>query len=215
MKYNAVIFDWDGTLGKTLHLWLEGYSEVLKKMGLDYPREVIIRDFFYEHDKMVLKYPVIDLPVFMEQVSDYVAHHIPSLGIYEGAEEALEELLKNNIKLTLVSSSQRRLLKEELAQHGLSNYFPIIVAGDDVMKHKPDPEPFLNVIEIAKLDPKTTIALGDSNHDIAAAKAAGIDCCLFLPPENKMFYNFDELKNSNPNYFVESLKEFTELLKKV
>ena len=54
--------------------------------------------------------------------------------------------------------------------------------------------------------------MGDSDTDIMAAKAAGLDSCLFLPPENKIFYDFAKLKESGPTYIVESLKEFAELI---
>ena len=46
MKYTAVIFDWDGVLGMTLHLWLEGYRNELHKIGRDYSDRIIIDDFF-------------------------------------------------------------------------------------------------------------------------------------------------------------------------
>ena len=212
MKYSAVIFDWDGTLGMTLHLWFDAYKSELKKLGLEYSDEVIIKDFFYEHVKTAVKYPDIDFDTFVAKVREYMISHVPTMKLYSGAREALEELQKNNITLTLVSSSPRRLIKEVLELHGLSHFFSVISGFDDIMKHKPDPEPFLNIVEVAKLDPKTTIVVGDSPHDITAAKAAGLDSCLFLPTENKIFYDFEKLKQKNPTYFVESLKEFVNLI---
>ena len=212
MKYTSVIFDWDGTLGMTLHLWLAAYRNTLQNLGFNYSDEVIVEDFFYEHNKTILKYPEIDWPVFLKQVVDYMASHASTLPMYEGVHDTLEKLQKNNITLTLVSSSPRKLLKEELKQHNLDNFFRAIVAGDDIMRHKPNPEAFLNIIEIAKLNPKTALVLGDSHTDIVAAKAAGLDSCLFLPIENKIFYDFDKLKESNPTYCVETLKDFTNLV---
>lgn len=136
----------------------------------------------------------------------------PLQKIYTGTREALEKLRDNNIILTLVSSSPRKLIKEVLELNDLARFFSAVSGFDDIMKHKPDPEPFLNMIEVAKLNPKTTIILGDSPHDITAAKAAGINSCLFLPEENKIFYDFDKLKKTNPTYCVESLKEFTDIV---
>ena len=212
MKYTSVIFDWDGTLGMTLHLWLEAYKSELKKLGYDLSDEVIITDFFYEHGKTAVKYPEIDFDAYITRVRDYMISHVSHMNLYNGVHLSLEKLQENNIILTLVSSSPRKLLEEVLELTDLAKFFKVISGFDDIMKHKPDPEPFLNIIEIAKLNPKTTIVIGDSSHDITAAKAAGIDSCLFLPQENKIFYDFDELKKTNPEYSVGTLKEFADLI---
>jgi len=212
MKYSSVIFDWDGTLGMTLHLWLEAYKSELKKLGYDLPDKIIIADFFYEHSKTVVKYPDIDFNAFMERVRHYMISHVTHMKLYSEAYLSLEILQKNNIILTLVSSSPRKLLEEVLELTDLAKFFSAISGFDDIMKHKPDPEPFLNIIEIGKLDPKHTIVIGDSQHDITAAKAIGIDSCLFLPQENKIFYDFEKLKKSDPTCIVENLKDFADLV---
>ena len=196
----------------TLHLWFEGYKSELKKLGLEYSDQVIIDDFFYEHKKTMLKYPDMDFDAFIGNVRKYMISHVSHMKLYEGVHEALEKLQKNNIKLTLVSSSPRKLLEEVLELTDLSNFFSAISGFDDIMKHKPDPEPFLYIMEVAKLDPKTTIIIGDSPHDVVAAKAAGIDSCLFLPPENKIFYDFEKLKKENPTYCIENLRDFVDLV---
>lgn len=212
MKYSSVIFDWDGTLGMTLHLWLLAYKSELIKLGYDLSDEVIIADFFYEREKIFNKYPDINFDTFMIEVQNYMTSHVPQMKLYADARESLEKLKDNNITLTLVSSSPRKLLEEVLKLNNLTKFFSTISGFDDIIKHKPDPEPFLNIIEIAKLDPKTTITIGDSSHDVIAAKAAGLDSCLFLPKENKLFYDFNKLKESNPTYCVENLKEFVTIV---
>jgi len=212
MNYSSIVFDWDGVLGKTLHLWLEAYRHELKNLGFSYSDKVIVEDFFYEHDKASIKYPDINFDSFAKSVHDYMVSHISSLKTYEGASELLEDLRKNNIDFALASSSPRRLLKAALDETGLAGHFSAIVAGDEVMKHKPDPEPFLNAIEIANFSKENTLILGDSYTDIIAAKSAGIDCCLFLPQENKIFYDFDKLKATNPTYCVGTLREFKDLI---
>ena len=214
MKYSSVIFDWDGTLGMTLHLWLKAYRATLSDLGFNYSDKVIIDDFFYEHIKTNLKYPEIDFPVFMKNVHNYMINNVSSLVLYEGVNEVLEKLKDNNITLALVSSSPKKLLMEELEQHRLSKFFSVIITSDDYKNHKPDPEPFLKVIEVAKINPKTTLVLGDATNDIMTAKATGIDFCFFLPKENKIFYDFNKLKESNPTYFVESLNDFIDIVLK-
>jgi len=214
MKYTAVIFDWDGVLGMTLHLWIRAYQSELQQLDLLYTDKTIVEDFFYEFGKAEQRYPKLDVDAFMSRVHDAMVSHISSLKTYPGAREMLETFQKNNVAVALVSSSPRRLLKEELNVTALEEFFSIIVAGDDVMKHKPDPEPFLNILEIGKFDPKSTLVLGDSHTDILAAHAARIDSCLFLPKENELFHEFDKLRAARPTYHVESLSEFSALIVK-
>lgn len=51
-----------------------------------------------------------------------------------------------------------------------------VTSADDVMVSKPDPEVFLKAIQSAGLDPKRSIAVGDSVWDIKGAAAAGLAC---------------------------------------
>ena len=62
MKIKNIIFDWDGTLGMTLHLWLEGYRNALSKLGYSFTDSHIAKNFFYEHELGQLKYPEISFP---------------------------------------------------------------------------------------------------------------------------------------------------------
>jgi len=208
MKYSSVIFDWDGTLGMTLHLWLDAYRSELKKLGYELSDEIIVKDFFYEHKITKAKYSHIDWEPYIEGVRQYMTSHVPDMKLYPGVHETLSTLQKAGITLTLVSSSPRKLLEEVLELNGLSKFFTEISGFDDVMVHKPDPRPFLYILEVAKLDPKKTIVAGDSYADIIAARNAGIDSCLIMPPENRIFYDFEATKRENPTYAVETLSEF-------
>jgi HAD superfamily hydrolase (TIGR01509 family) len=49
-------------------------------------------------------------------------------------------------------------------------------SADDVETSKPDPEVFLEAMEMGAVDPKTAPALGDSIWDIRAARAARLGC---------------------------------------
>jgi len=85
MKFSSIIFDWDGVLGMTLHLWFEGYRSELKNLGLNFSDKIIVQDFFYEHDKTAVKYPEIDWDIFINKVREYVFKHASSLKTYSGA----------------------------------------------------------------------------------------------------------------------------------
>jgi pyrophosphatase PpaX len=201
-----IIFDWDGTLAKTLHLWLIGYREGLQKQGHTFLDQVIAKDFFYEHDEAALKYPNIDLEELVTYAREFVQQHITQLELYTGVEFVLDSL--SHKKMALVSSSPRRLLEAGLEEHKLTKYFELVVAGDDVSKHKPHPEAFLQVIKYFDVSPEKTLIIGDAKTDILAGKAAGTKTCLFSPADNGMFYDFEASRTAEPDCEVQNLIDF-------
>lgn len=207
MKLNTIIFDWDGTLGMTLHLWLAGYQHGLKGQGHEVDESIIVRDLFYHHDRAPAKMPQVD---FTRLVSDAKAHMHDSLSdlkLYQHAKETLEQLQQAGVTLTLVTSSPRYLLEKGLAQHQMGDFFTSIIAGDDVECHKPHPEPFHKTLKAINAAPENTLIIGDSHVDIHAGQAAGTKTCLFTPPENQLFHNFDELRATRPDITIDSLDQ--------
>lgn len=76
-------------------------------------------------------------------------------------------------KMALVSSSRRAAVLHHLEMTDMMNLFDVIVSGDDVSAHKPDPMPYLRAAELLGVDPADCAAFEDSDLGIAAAVAAG------------------------------------------
>lgn len=207
VKYRAIIFDWDGTLAMTLHLWLAGYREALQKQSHTIPDSIIAADFFYERDKSIHKYPGVDFERMFEDTKDYIHVHLGELALYPKGFDAIKKLHENGVVLCLVSSSPRQLLEKGFEVHGLARYFASIVSGDDVTRHKPNPEAFLETISKLNFLPEEILIVGDAKTDIQAGKAAGLATCLFLPEDNRLFYDFEDFKQSKPDYLITSLEE--------
>ena len=68
-----------------------------------------------------------------------------------------------------------------LAKEGLTGFFTDVVSAGTTYARKPDPAGNLHLIETWGLDRNRTLAVGDRELDILAAKGAGIHACLFCP----------------------------------
>lgn len=96
--------------------------------------------------------------------------------LYEGAEELLIKLKKNNKKIYLLSNAQRIFTIYEMRALGIEKYFDDIFISSDNFVCKPDNKFYMNLIKKHNLDLKETIMVGnDLISDIKGAQECGID----------------------------------------
>ncbi|WP_294634512.1 HAD-IA family hydrolase [uncultured Bacteroides sp.] len=74
----------------------------------------------------------------------------------------------------IISTKYRFRIKELVDQHFPSNFFDIIVGGEDVKSAKPSPEGVLLALKELHASKAETLYIGDSTVDAATAKAAGV-----------------------------------------
>jgi phosphoglycolate phosphatase len=74
----------------------------------------------------------------------------------------------------IVSTKFRRRIEEILGREDLLEPFDVIVGGEDVSRHKPDPEGLLAAIERLGGSPSGSLYVGDSVTDAETARRAGV-----------------------------------------
>ncbi len=205
MSIQNIIFDWDGTIARTLDLWLAGYKCSLERRNLRFDSKEIVAEFFQNHHEVPERHPDIDFPVIVEETRDYVFQASHAVNLYEGAIELLNLLKLRGKSVSLVSSSPRQLLNSGLAAHTLTEYFPSTIAGDDGYGHKPDTLPFVETLSRMGATASDTLVIGDSHVDILAGKSAGCKTCLFVPSQNELFYNFEHLRSFDADIEIDYL----------
>lgn len=212
MKFKSIIFDWDGTLARTLELWLEGYHASFKQRNLNFNSEEILAEFFHNHHEVPDRHPDIDFPPIAEDTRVYVHQSLQSIGLYEGCLETLMALRDKKTNISLVSSSSRQLLQVGLGAHNLEDHFISTVAGDDGFGHKPSPLPFEEMLRRMDVSADETLIIGDSHVDISAGKASGCHTCLFAPALNSQFHSFEKLRSMKPDIEISQLSEILDFV---
>ena len=89
-----------------------------------------------------------------------------------GVLNLMAELQSLGIKTALVTMSMRRMALS-VAERLPGSKFDVVVAGDDVTRGKPHPEPYLKAAELLGVDIRDCIALEDSLTGLASAEASG------------------------------------------
>ena len=80
------------------------------------------------------------------------------------------------VTLAIASSSPLDWVESHLDRLGLLNEFAVIRTRDHVDRGKPAPDLFLAAAGALGVDPADAVAIEDSRHGCAAAKAAGMTC---------------------------------------
>lgn len=177
-QFKAILFDMDGTLVNTEPLHEEAWHDTLKQFDLS-----LSPDWFHKYtgttDRIlmtdVVQHYNLDINVddlLIEKRDRFLAMAQTRSETFEGVKEGLARLY-NYFDLALVTSSSRMGATKVLETTKIMNYFKKVVTFDDVIKHKPDPEPYLQAIEHFGLRPEECIAIEDSISGTQSAKSAG------------------------------------------
>ncbi|WP_028228038.1 phosphoglycolate phosphatase [Paraburkholderia ferrariae] len=94
--------------------------------------------------------------------------------LYPGVEAGLGALREAGVRLACVTNKPHRFAVELLQQYGLSRYFEVVLGGDSTPAKKPDPLPMLIACERLGVKPQAAVAIGDSENDALAGRAAGM-----------------------------------------
>jgi HAD superfamily hydrolase (TIGR01509 family) len=106
---------------------------------------------------------------------------LPSLPIYTGVQECLQNLKGKELAIGLVTGALRSEVELVLKKAEIFDYFQVIVTGDEIKTSKPEPDGYLLAVEKfnyldfnLQLQPADCLVIEDSPAGIEAAKRAGM-----------------------------------------
>lgn len=206
-EYNTYLFDWDGCLAKTLDVWMSVYKDVYKEYGYDLSMEEVISTSWGNCELGPKNVGMNNYEEVWAQISDRVSIQSQQVPLFNYAKELLIELKRQDNKIAIVTSSQKKIIKPALAFHGLDVIIDVLVTEEDVSNPKPDPEIVNKAIKSLDGSKETSVIIGDTSKDINAGNAAGIDSILVLHPSNEQFYDFSKLRQLDSTYQIENLQD--------
>ena len=179
-QIEAVIFDMDGVLVDTEHLWDEVREELTGEWGGRYTPEAQQAMMGmsssewsrYLHEVVGLREPpdVINGEVVRRMLARYKV----DLPVIPGAADAVRGLASAGFRLAVASSSNRELIDAVLHELGLTELFEVTVSSEEVAGGKPAPDVYLEAARRLGVDPHSCAAVEDSASGIRAAHAAGM-----------------------------------------
>ncbi|MYS48726.1 HAD-IA family hydrolase [Streptomyces sp. SID6013] len=174
----AVLLDMDGTLVDTEGFWWDVETEVFASLGHtldDSWRHVVVggpmtRSAGFLIEATGADITLAELSVLLNDgFEERIGRDLP---LMPGAARLLAELSAHEIPTALVSASHRRIIDRVLKSLG-PHHFDLTVAGDEVPRTKPHPDPYLAAAAGLGADPARCAVVEDTATGVAAAEAAG------------------------------------------
>ncbi len=179
--YRAVIFDMDGLLLDTEQMAWKSWKLACRDFGIDMRDEIFVQLLGrnVKDDEQILKAaygPDFPFREVYDRRLQYMWQLVEQNGIplKEGVREVLDYLVATQTPRAVATSTSRERALQKMALTGIRDYFPVVVAGDEIPRGKPHPDIFLVTAEKLGTAPEHCIVLEDSEAGIQAAHAAGM-----------------------------------------
>jgi len=178
--FHAVIFDLDGVLADSEPWWNKIDAKLLAEYGVNYRgechRNVLGVSYWLAIEFYKKKFGISAPAEAMmkrrgEIATEYFANRV---GLFPSTKDVLNELREMKLRLAVATSSISASARPFLDRHQLTQFFDVIVTGDEIERGKPDPDIYLRTAEKLGIVADDCLVVEDSLSGIAAAKAARI-----------------------------------------
>ena len=178
--YRHFVFDIDGTLIDTERTGVLSLMRTVKELlGVEMPYGEAYGYFGIPSAKVAPLLGYADAARFGARWEENFVELSYMMKPFEGVEEVLAAVRSAGRTTGCVTSRSRYEFEKDVHMQRLVKYFDHIVCAEDSLRHKPFPDPMLELMRKADCtDPAECIYIGDTLHDFQCADAAGCDFAL-------------------------------------
>src|SRR3989344_1064833 len=173
----AIIFDVDGVLADSIDAVTKFNQDILEAIGYPIPTQEQVRAVFHVPRPEVLR--ALMGSASDEEISRALSvadtvlypHHLMKT---DGTVRKVVTELSLMYPLGVATSKYRKTTEAYLEHADLRRFFSVVVTFEDTTMHKPHPEPLMFAASKLGFAPHECVYIGDSNSDIAAARACAM-----------------------------------------
>lgn len=179
----ALIFDFDGVIidseSPELLAWQEVFAAHGRQLDLDVWADLVGRPrnhfdlYSYFQERID---PSADLAALRKDRRARVIALTERQPVLPGVQDYLRGASVLGLKIGMASSSSAIHVRGHLQRLALLQYFHTTKCFEDTEAHKPEPAPYLAVLDELGVEPHEAVAFEDSPNGVTAARAAGIFC---------------------------------------
>lgn len=181
----AFVFDKDGTLIDTETIYFKAFDRMLREYACEHDVEThgTMMGASAVHCMEILQARHAGIPQGTSVHALLLAsldRHLEcvrgecGLPIMPGSSSLLQKARESGIPIAMATSAKRANAERDLQALGWSKYFQAVVTFDDVTRHKPAPDVFLEAARRLGVEPSRCIAFEDGHRGVKSAHAAGM-----------------------------------------
>ena len=182
MKYQAVLFDMDGTVLDTLDDLCDSINHSLAEFSLPQVSREHVRQclgngaaFLVSHSIPAGSSPELEADVLAFYKPWYDAHCLIKTVPYEGILPMMQSLKEQGLRLAIISNKPDRAV-QELSEVFFPGLLEFSVGESPSVRRKPAPDTVLTAAAQIGLSVDQCVYVGDSEVDLLTARNAGMDC---------------------------------------
>lgn len=184
LRFPVLVFDFDGTLVDSVREIAAALAKVLEEAGRPALPEDAVRLLVGDGARNLVELgfratgQALDAAGLDRWVARFVTHYDAVAGretrLYPGVVETLDRLAGSGHRFGLCTNKLERSTRLLLDGLGIAGYFGAVVGGDSLAVKKPHKEPLLHILRALDAAPDEAVMIGDNEHDMATARAAGV-----------------------------------------
>ncbi len=178
-RTSVVVFDLDGTLVDSLPLVLRAFSHALEPFGPRPTMEIFARlggppeRVFFD-----LLENAGHVPEALKRLEAFNRDNDHQIKPFAGAGVMLAQLQAQGAQLAVWTGRDRLTTDVLLRLHGMTDLFNVVICGDDLPTHKPNPQGLREIMERLKVQAHETLFVGDADVDVLGGAACEVDTVL-------------------------------------
>jgi phosphoglycolate phosphatase len=179
MKYELLVFDWDGTLMDSEARIVACVEAAVEDLGLTSPGREAIRNIIGLglREAVHSLFPDGDDHLHLDIAERYRSHFFTAKEapseLFEGTREVLDTLCRSGYLLAVATGKGRSGLDHALETTGLGDYFHATRTADETFS-KPHPEMLHQILDQLGVLPSRALMIGDTEYDLQMASNARV-----------------------------------------
>ncbi len=177
-----LIWDWNGTIIDDADLCLALENELLRERGMpEITKAWYLAHFSFPirayYEMMGYTFQTESFETISEIFMERYRARFGDCPLRNGVTDVLSAIKTCGVRQTLLSLTQQDDLIEQASRFGVAPYFSEILGQNDILGYS-KAERAKRYIGQCGIDPKDTLFVGDTDHDVEVANALGCRCVL-------------------------------------
>ncbi|MDH5300246.1 MAG: phosphoglycolate phosphatase [Gammaproteobacteria bacterium] len=213
-KPQLILIDLDGTLVDSVPDLAWSVDRLMEKLGRPVHGEDKVRHWVGNGVERLTKRALTEqlhaepdaaeydkaLPIFMDY---YHQSNGKYSRVFDGVVGALKTFTAAGFKVGCVTNKAEAFTLPLLESLGIRKYFEVVVSGDTTAHKKPHPEPLLYAAKQFGVAPENCLMIGDSQHDVQAARNAGFQVAAVTYGYN----HGEDIRDAKPDAVVDRMDD--------